>query len=49
MKQALLALGVAMGGKTVTMKKGEAYLISRGAAHAVKSTAAGSTVVVYIK
>jgi quercetin dioxygenase-like cupin family protein len=40
---------LAMGGKTVTMKKGEAYLISRGAAHAVKTTAAGSTVVVYIK
>ena len=38
-----------MGGKTVTMKKGEAYLISRGAPHAVKATAAGESVVVYIK
>lgn len=38
-----------MGGKTVTMKKGEAYLISRGAAHGVKATTAGQTVVVYIK
>jgi quercetin dioxygenase-like cupin family protein len=40
---------LAMGGKTVTMKKGEAYLISRGAAHAVKAPVAGSTVVVYLK
>jgi quercetin dioxygenase-like cupin family protein len=38
-----------IGGKSVVMKKGEAYLISRGAAHAVKAAAAGSTVVVYIK
>jgi quercetin dioxygenase-like cupin family protein len=38
-----------MGGKTVTMKKGEAYLISRGAPHGVTSAAAGETVVVYIK
>lgn len=38
-----------MGGKTVTMKKGEAYLISRGAPHAVKATAVGESVVVYIK
>lgn len=38
-----------MGGKTVTMKKGGAYLISRGAPHAVKSTSGGETVVVYIK
>ncbi len=38
-----------MGGKAVTMKKGEAYLISRGVAHSVKASAAGSTVVVYIK
>jgi len=38
-----------MAGKTVTMKKGEAYLISRGAPHAVKATAAGESVVVYIK
>jgi beta-alanine degradation protein BauB len=38
-----------MGGTTVTMKKGEAYLISRGAPHAVKATAAGETIVVYIK
>jgi hypothetical protein len=38
-----------MGGKTVTMKKGEAYLISRGAPHSVKATASGETVVVYIK
>jgi mannose-6-phosphate isomerase-like protein (cupin superfamily) len=38
-----------MGGKTVTMKKGQAYLISRGAAHSVKATAAGETVVVYVK
>ena len=38
-----------MGGKTVTMKKGEAYLISRGAPHAVKATAAGESIVVYIK
>jgi beta-alanine degradation protein BauB len=40
---------LAMGGKTVTMKKGQAYLIPRGADHAVKATAAGETVVVYIK
>jgi hypothetical protein len=38
-----------MGGKTVTMKKGQAYLIPRGAEHGVKATAAGETVVVYIK
>ena len=38
-----------MGGKTVTMKKGDAYLISRGEAHAVKATAAGESIVVYIK
>jgi quercetin dioxygenase-like cupin family protein len=31
------------------MKKGEAYLISRGASHSVKATASGETVVVYIK
>ena len=43
------AATLTIGGKAVTMKKGDAYLISRGAAHAVKSTAAGSTVVVYIK
>src|SRR5512143_4183198 len=35
-----------MDGKTVTMQKGEAYLISRGAPHGVKATAPGSTVVV---
>ena len=40
---------LAMGGKTVTMKKGEAYLIPRGAPHGVKATAPGSTIVVYIK
>lgn len=38
-----------MGGKTVTMKKGEAYLISRGTAHQVKAGAAGETVVVYVR
>jgi quercetin dioxygenase-like cupin family protein len=38
-----------IGGKTVTMKKGQAYLISRGAPHSVKSTSAGESVVVYIK
>jgi quercetin dioxygenase-like cupin family protein len=38
-----------LGGKTVTMKKGEAYLISRGAPHGVKATASGETIVVYIK
>jgi beta-alanine degradation protein BauB len=38
-----------IGGKAVTMKKGEAYLISRGAPHAVKATGGGESVVVYIK
>ena len=38
-----------MGGKTVTMKKGQAHLISRGVEHSVKATAAGETVVVYVK
>jgi quercetin dioxygenase-like cupin family protein len=38
-----------MDGKTVTMKKGQAYLISRGVAHSVKATAAGESVVIYIK
>jgi quercetin dioxygenase-like cupin family protein len=38
-----------MGGRTVTMTKGEAYLISRGAPHAVKATAAGESIVVYVK
>jgi quercetin dioxygenase-like cupin family protein len=36
-------------GKSVAMKKGEAYLISRGVAHSVKATAPGESVVVYIK
>jgi quercetin dioxygenase-like cupin family protein len=40
---------LAMGGKTVTMKKGQAYLIPRGAEHGVKANADGETVVVYIK
>jgi quercetin dioxygenase-like cupin family protein len=40
---------LAMGGKTVGLKKGEAYLLSRGAPHAVKTTAAAETVVVYVK
>ena len=38
-----------MGGKTVTMKKGQAYLISRGAAHSVKAPKAVETVVIYVK
>jgi quercetin dioxygenase-like cupin family protein len=38
-----------MSGKTVVMKKGEAYLIPRGTAHAVKATAPGESIVVYIK
>jgi quercetin dioxygenase-like cupin family protein len=36
-------------GKSVTMKKGAAYLIPRGAAHGVKAAAGGETVVVYVK
>jgi beta-alanine degradation protein BauB len=38
-----------LGGKTVTMKRGEAYLIPRGAEHGVKSVKAGETIVVYVK
>lgn len=36
-------------GKTVTMKKGQAYLISRGAPHAVNGSGPAESVVVYIK
>jgi quercetin dioxygenase-like cupin family protein len=38
-----------MNGKAVAMKRGEAYLIPRGTPHAVKATAPGDSVVVYIK
>jgi mannose-6-phosphate isomerase-like protein (cupin superfamily) len=40
---------LSMGGKSVAMKKGEAYLVPRGAPHGVKTTAAGETVAVYVK
>lgn len=38
-----------LDGKTVTMEKGGVYLIPRGAAHSVKSTAAAESIVVYVK
>ena len=38
-----------MDGKTVPMKKGEAYLIPWGAAHSVTTTGSGESVVVYVK
>jgi quercetin dioxygenase-like cupin family protein len=44
-----IGAALTMGGKTVTMKRGEAYLISRGAPHAIKATAAGESIVFYIK
>ena len=47
MKDAGVAL--TLGGKTITMKKGEAYLIPRGAEHSVKADNAGESVVVYVK
>lgn len=47
MKDAGVAL--TMGGKTITMKKGEAYLIPRGAEHSVKADNGGESVVVYVK
>jgi beta-alanine degradation protein BauB len=38
-----------LDGKSVAMKKHQAYLISRGVAHSVKATAPGESVVIYIK
>ena len=38
-----------LDGKTVAMKKGQAYLIPRGSAHSVKAAAAAESVVVFVK
>lgn len=38
-----------MDGKTVEMKRGQAYLIPRGKPHGVKAAAASESVVVYVK
>lgn len=40
---------VTMNGKTMTEKKGEAILISRGTPHSVKTTGASDAIVVYVK
>jgi len=42
------AATMTLDGKTMAMKKGEAYLIGRGVSHSVKATAPAESVVIYI-